>query len=782
MADTGSLDGPSTALWQPTDDGVLRHDEVDRSRLREGYWNGRINSYIPPAQPVIHPSVRLSQEFEAELDPVTSEILRWRLWNINLEHSETIKRAAGTEIVSFSDDYNTSILTEVGDTVLGGPTIQYFVGAADCAVKWTLENRSASPGISDGDMFLNNDPWVGCSHQMDVAILAPIFWDGELFSWVFSAAHQRDIGGVDPGSFCLHATDVYGEPTLWPSVRLVSGGELNRDVMDLFCRQSRSPEMCELQLRAQIAGVNTARARMAELLQEYGPRQVKGAMRKAIKDASRSVGDRLRQLPDGEWQHTTFVTAGEPSALRKVVMNLRKEGELLVFGNAGTDAPFSGSGNGTYVAFRSGALSAASALLAWDHLYCIAGVLDHMRFEPDPDTCTMAPHPAAVTLLYAPILAIQQAGVLISRMLLSGPAELRGRAFAAGAYSSPAHVHPYGLDAEGQPFYGMTGDSMAGGFGAFPERDGIDIGGTYYWPRSNAGNAEEWESRAPMIYLYRRIRPGSGGPGAFRGGNAAETALLGHKATSFQADVGGNHPSVNTSSGLAGGLPGHLGDWRGAGGTGIREVLASGRVPSSPEELEAVIGELPVLRLGEHVDLGNDGVLVVQRHGGGGYGDPLSREPESVVADLESGAIPRSSVEDEYGVVLVNGTIDAAASREVRNRRRRERRSRALAPRTPLDGRVDVGSEVRPFDGVRLLSHESSLASACSACGQLLARGSEDFRSGAAHEDLRPSVVSPARYRDSGPFAGVETAFRFWYCPACGVQLLVELVREDETI
>src|SRR6202012_2927246 len=110
-----------------------------------------------------------------------------------------------------------------------------------------------------------------------------------LFAWSFSAAHQRDLGGGDVGSFGINASDIYGEPVPWPAIALVRGGEVQQDVVDLFGRQSRFPELCELQLRAQIAGANAVQRRMHELLDEHGPELVKGVMRRLIRDTSRSV-------------------------------------------------------------------------------------------------------------------------------------------------------------------------------------------------------------------------------------------------------------------------------------------------------------------------------------------------------------------------------------------------------------------------------------------------------------------------------------------------------------
>ena len=126
-------------------------------------------------------------------------MVRHALWNVNEEHGATIQRLSGSPVAMYALDLNPSILTEDAEFVYFGPYMQYMSGVTDTQVKWTLENRSDNPGIRDGDMFLANDPWVGAAHQMDVMLLCPVFWKGELFCWVTNCLHQYDIGGITPG-------------------------------------------------------------------------------------------------------------------------------------------------------------------------------------------------------------------------------------------------------------------------------------------------------------------------------------------------------------------------------------------------------------------------------------------------------------------------------------------------------------------------------------------------------------------------------------------------------
>ena len=153
-------------------------------------FDGIVNAYIPPKDLRISAKLTLHRETADNIDPVTYEVIRHNLWNLNEEHGATIQRVSGSPVAVYALDLNPSILTEDAEFVFFGPYMQYMSGVADTQVKWILENRSDNPGINDGDMFLANDPWVGAAHQMDVMLICPVFWEGQLFCWVTNCLHQ----------------------------------------------------------------------------------------------------------------------------------------------------------------------------------------------------------------------------------------------------------------------------------------------------------------------------------------------------------------------------------------------------------------------------------------------------------------------------------------------------------------------------------------------------------------------------------------------------------------
>jgi N-methylhydantoinase B len=764
-------------------DGRLREDEISPALRAQGAWDGSRLPWVPPVSIDTPADLLLDADFDTDIDPVTYQVLRYRLWNVNLAHSDAIKRVSGAPYVCYLDDFSTSIHAENGDNVLCGPSMVYFVGLADLGVKWTLQHRAVNPGIRPGDVFLHNDPYIGVTHQNDVAVFAPVFHDGRLFSWVYSGAHQADVGGMEPGSWCANATDMYQEAQPWPVVKLVDGGELRGDVLGLFKRHSRASSQVELQIRGQLAGIDAASRRIAELLDEYGPRVVKGAMRRMVSDTSAAVARRLENVPDGEISETWRMgIPGDFTNLHRLSRTVRKEGDLLVFGTIGSDPQLPKGVNGTYATFRSGAVVAASMLLAWDQLYCPAGVLNQMRFEPEAGTLSVATHPGAVSTQLFTVAGMHLSRNVLSRVLMTGPDDLRARVRAASV-GQGATIVPSGQGLDGSASYANFWDNLMGSTGASPFDDGEDVGGKWFSPSSGGGNVEEIEASAPMLYLYRQERVDSGGPGCFRGGNSIEVAQIAHKARVWMAQPVGNDPSINAVPGLAGGMPGFPGAWEAKTASGILAALAEGRLPANRRELESLVGPFERLTSKDSFICGNDMILVLDQTSSGGYGDPLTRNPSFVEADVERGSVTVEAARAHYGVVFADGRIDQQATADLRARVRRDRLAAAAAPMAARAGHVEPGEVRRRASGaIDLAETAEGRLWACGDCGQQFAPAAENYRQGAALIESNPNLVDPLLYPD--PDAIFDPSVRFvlreWCCPSCGVLLNVESAAEGD--
>ncbi|MBS45671.1 MAG: hypothetical protein CMH83_21355 [Nocardioides sp.] len=773
----------SRATSTSTPDGIVRNPQVDFSVIEEGAWDGRDLPYLPRIDLDIDPRLALNTEFDLEVDPITYQVLRSRFWNMNLDHSDTIKRVSGSANIVYMDDFNTSLLTENGDTIVCGPSVQYFTGHGDLAVKWTLEHRSANPGIEDGDVFLQNDPYIGTEHQMDTMMYLPVFWEGGLFCWILSNTHMGDLGGTDPGSFCIGATDIFSESIPVPPIKIVRQGMLQDDVVEMFVRKSRTPEQIGLQIRSQLAGLRLTRERIHEMLREYGPRVVKGCMRRMIKDCSESVGRRLEQIPDGRWTEVLYIGSAGPDDkdVHRVVTSVEKRGDRLIFDNEGSDPQFYAA-NAPFSAWRSSLMCAGAALFGYDQYNCPAGVADHMEFRPVPGTMTCARFPAAVSTLTASIVTVYLASQVLSKMALSGPDHIRRAANASGGVSLPGWWVAAGLDRHGHFIADLTGDSLNGSIGAFPDRDGVDTGGAWWWPNSNAGNLEEWESAMPILYLFRREQIDSGGAGRWRGGNGLEIAIVPHKTEELLTQIVSSDPAINTSPGLAGGMPGHPGNFLSKTSSGVRDVLGRGGLPASRTELEQSIGGLERLSPKSVSNLHTDDVFCVEYSGGGGYGDPLLRHPELVLADVEAGRLSVEHARKHHGVVVRDGVLDDDETRALRADQRRDRLASAAAPRVAASGTVDTSRVRVVADVLGVASVDGGYAWACSDCGQQLGPLSTNYKLATALVETNPNEIDPVAYPDPADFCDVAFMLRQYLCPACGVTLGAECCRADDDL
>ncbi len=304
-------------------------DTPHPSSVAGGPYDGVTFPYIPGDQRSRSTrSLALHTEWTDKVDPITYEVVRHHLWTINEELGMTIQRISGSPVAMYAFDLNSSIFTEDGEFIYYGPYQLYMSGVSDVQVKWTLEHRSANPGIHDGDMFLSNDPWVGAAHQMDVTLLCPVFWEGRLFCWITNVLHQYDVGGITPGSFCPNARDTFDEGILIPPVKIIERGELRRDMEGIYLRASRKPYLVALDLRAQIAGNVTASRRITKLIERYGPEVVKGVMRRIIDTAEVAFLQKMAKLPDGIFRERTYVEVarvGDRSTYQ-VLLTMEKRG------------------------------------------------------------------------------------------------------------------------------------------------------------------------------------------------------------------------------------------------------------------------------------------------------------------------------------------------------------------------------------------------------------------------------------------------------------------------
>jgi N-methylhydantoinase B len=335
----------------------------------------------------------------AGLDPLTYEVVRHRLTAITEEMGDALKRMSGSVVVTDCNDFGTAIFDEGGDSVQVGLVNTQLAASLDMAVKWTLQNRAANPGIGPGDMFFCNDPWVGGGlHQNDASIFAPLFYDGEMFAWTGAVCHQVDLGGVSPGSWSVEGRDVFWESTPVPPVKMVEAGTLRTDIEDLYLRRSRVPKLIALDLRAKIGANHVAQDRLTRLIDKYGPTAVKAVMRHMMNDAEARLRAKLRTLPDGTWSavgHQDGARSGD-RAIYKIVCQMTKRDDRLTFDFTGTDPQVEGFANCTFAGLRGGIMPIVLTMLCGDIPWAPGGLLRCLDIISEPGTINNCTFPAGI--------------------------------------------------------------------------------------------------------------------------------------------------------------------------------------------------------------------------------------------------------------------------------------------------------------------------------------------------------------------------------------------------
>ena len=628
------------------------------SELTDIDFNGVEHPYVPPKTLRIADTLALHRDWDRDVDPVTYEVVRHNLWQINEEHGATIQRLSGSPVAMYALDLNPSILTEDAEFVYFGPYMQYMSGVTDTQVKWTLEYRSDNPGIREGDMFIANDPWVGAAHQQDVMLLCPVFWQGELFCWVTNCLHQYDIGGITPGSFCPSAESAYEEGIMLPPLKIIENYEIRRDIEAVYLRASRKPQLVALDFRAQVAGNTTARDRVIALIERYGAAVVKGVMKRIIDNSEKAYLEKMSRLPDGEWYDRTYIEACRPGDRRthRVVLGLRKEGHKLTFFNDGSAAQ-EGAMNATYSGWRGSIMVAINELLCWDQYFAVGGALRHIEFDPTPGTLNCADFPASVST--APIqsmeISLYPAYNVLSKMIYPDSEMRRDIMCIGGTSQWPATLFR-GTDQWGERYGYLLVDPIGGAIGAFSHADGINTGGRR-GHRSAVAQHRAHRAELPGAVSLPQGATGFGRCGRYRGGLSAESCFIPHNTASITQDTLSSGNATPTSPGMMGGYPSTTNAYTFLRDSDVFTSFDARRIPADTSEVH---GREVVLQLREeNFEQGPADVYAVRWTGGGGFGDPYDRDPADIQQDLDDYAVTPPAARAIYGAVLdAQGKVD----------------------------------------------------------------------------------------------------------------------------
>jgi N-methylhydantoinase B/oxoprolinase/acetone carboxylase alpha subunit len=479
------------------------------------------------------------------IDPIEFEILKNLFVSIAEEMGVTLCRTAFSPNIKERLDYSCAIYDAAGETIAQGDHMPVHLGAMPLSVRAAIDHVRMGPG----DIVILNDPFRGGTHLPDITLVSPVFI-GKGRSpafYVANRAHHSDVGGMSPGSMPL-AREVFQEGLIIPPIKLVRGGEIDPDVLALILANVRTPDEREGDLTAQIAANRVGESRLREIVTKYGRRRVERYAEAAQDYTERVLRATIRAIPDGEYRFEDALDddgfSESPIWIRATI---RVSGERAEIDFTGSDRQTGGSVNANLAITLSATLYAFRCLVREDVLYN-SGISRPLHVIAPPGTVVNAMHPAAVAA------GNVEASQRITDVVLGALSRALPDRLPAASQGTMNNVTLGGTDprtGSGFAYYETIGGGM-GGRNGLPGISGV------HTHMSNTRNTpvEAIEHYLPVRIRRYGLRPDSGGPGQFPGGNGIvrEYEMLCDTEVTVLSERRRRHPY-----GVQGGQPGACG-------------------------------------------------------------------------------------------------------------------------------------------------------------------------------------------------------------------------------
>lgn len=570
------------------------------------------------------------------IDPVTLAVLKGRLEQIADEMDATLFRSAFNPIIAEAHDASHGIYDAItGKTLVQGKSgLPVFVGAMAFAVKAVIDKAAKDGNLSEGDVYIFNDPYDGGTHLSDFKLVSPYYRDGNLYCYLASVGHWHDVGGNVPGNYNPEATECFQEGMLIPPVKLIEAGKFRQDIVDIMQANSRQPISLYGDLNGQINALELGERRLTALLDEYGDATVQDALVELQVRAAQLMRMNIAELPDGTYSCDDWLdNDGIVDEPLKIALDLTISGETMMLDFSRSSPACAGPVN------ISLSTAVASVYVAIKHVFndvpANSGVLDPIEIVIPEHTMLAVKAPKPVGGYTETILRLID--VVFGAMAKVAPERSNGCAYGTiNALSLAGHRR----DGRRWVMFSFFG----GGHGGHPEGDGLNHGNA---PISTATipPLEILESAYPMFFTKWALRPDSGGAGQNRGGLGAiyEIELLEENADVFLFGERGRY----APAGVHGGGYGALNTFSYEQDDGYHK----------PPMVSKMVGIK--IKKGQHLHL--------ETPGGGGYGKASERDPKAVVRDVGLGYVTPEGAKRDYGVVLnKNGTVDQEQTDKLR--------------------------------------------------------------------------------------------------------------------
>jgi N-methylhydantoinase B len=443
-------------------------------------------------------------------DPVTIEVFRNLFSSVAEEMGVALGRTAYSANIKERLDYSCALFDPDGCMVAQAAHIPVHLGSMPASVQAALDRHTLRPG----DVVALNDPYMGGTHLPDITLVAPVFAPAEAGSapvgFVASRGHHADIGGMTPGSLPL-STDLFQEGLIIPPIKLVRGGRTNRDVVDLLCRNSRTPGERRGDLAAQIAACRVGERRLQGIVARYGWDETHAHMQALLDYAERLTRAAIREVPDGEYAFRDYMDDDGLGGERlPVQVTVRVRGDEMDFDFTGTAPETPGCVNAPFAIALSAVLYVVRCI-AGEGVPTNEGVMRPLRVHA-PEGCLVNPTPP-----HAVAGGNVETSQRIVDVLLGALAQALPDRIPAASQGTMNNLLVGGHDTArgvGFAYY----ETVAGGMGARPDRDGLSGVHTHMTNTLNTP-VEALESFFPLRIRRYALRPDTGGGGRFRGGD-----------------------------------------------------------------------------------------------------------------------------------------------------------------------------------------------------------------------------------------------------------------------
>ena len=568
------------------------------------------------------------------IDKITLEILKNHCVAAAESMAYTLYRTAHSTFVKETEDFTTGLTTAEGFT-FATPTelgATWFVGMNYGNVIKSIDH------YEEGDICITNDPYSGfvCTHTPDMHIWKPIFHEGKIVCFAVGHIHNTDVGGAVPASLSRTLTEVHQEGIRIPPTKIMRGGEINQDVLDILLTNVRMPEQNWGDLKAQLAAVNTGERRVHEMIEKFGIDTFRDGIDDLLDYAETQARAIISGLPDGEYFFADYMDEdavdGWPC---RIALNLTIEGDSCVFDFSTSDPQLESSmniptgGEERHVMMLVGLVYVLYTLDPI--LFLNSGVTRVCRCILPKGTIVNPEFPAAVGMRTLSSMRLQE--ITFGAFVQAAPDRLPASPCSGGPIMNVNSVD----NRTSRRVVASIGP-ISGGAGGNPAEDGAEGSGANSSFLKNTP-VEINEAEVPIKILRYGLAQNSGGAGKHRGGLATEMR--------FQAQAPNTKITARNRDRT------RFRSWGVLNGKAGRNSVFLLN-PGGNQEVN--LGNTDILTIGP------GDIVHVASGGSGGWGDPLERDPKAVVRDVRSGFVTDDEASNSYGVVLENGGYDKPAT------------------------------------------------------------------------------------------------------------------------